>query len=43
MGGIDVRVLYTNDWAQIDAELESKIPTVMGNNGFMLAQRSLDP
>ena len=36
MGGIDVRVLYTNDRAQIDAELESKIPIVMGNNGFIL-------
>jgi uroporphyrinogen decarboxylase len=36
MGGIDVRVLYTNDRAQIDAELEAKIPTVMGNNGFIL-------
>ncbi len=36
MGGIDVRVLYTNDRAQIDAELEAKIPTVMQNNGYVL-------
>jgi uroporphyrinogen decarboxylase len=36
MGGIDVRVLYTNDLARIDAELESKIPVVMGNNGYVL-------
>lgn len=28
MGGIDVRALYTNDRALIDAELESKIPIV---------------
>jgi uroporphyrinogen decarboxylase len=36
MGGIDVRVLYTNDRKQIDAELESKIPIVMGHNGYVL-------
>lgn len=36
MGGIDVRVLYTNDRAKIDAELEAKIPVVMGNNGYAL-------
>lgn len=36
MGGIDVRVLYTNDRAQIDAELEAKIPTVMQNFGYVL-------
>ncbi|MCE5218508.1 hypothetical protein LLH03_15915 [bacterium] len=36
MGGIDVRVLYTNDLARIDAELEAKIPVVMGNNGYVL-------
>jgi uroporphyrinogen decarboxylase len=36
MGGIDVRVLYTNDRAVIDRELEAKIPTVKGNNGFVL-------
>ena len=28
MGGIDVRVLYTNDYAAIDRELEAKIPVV---------------
>jgi uroporphyrinogen decarboxylase len=36
MGGIDVRALYTNDWAIIDAELEAKIPTVMQNYGYVL-------
>ncbi|MGD0091435.1 MAG: uroporphyrinogen decarboxylase family protein [Planctomycetota bacterium] len=36
MGGIDVRVLYTNDKAQVDAELEAKIPVVMGKNGYVV-------
>mgnify|MGYP001149879184 FL=1 len=36
MGGIDVRVLYTNDRAKIDAELEAKLPTVMQNYGYAL-------
>ena len=36
MGGIDVRVLYTNDRAQIDADLEDKIPVVMGRYGYVL-------
>ena len=36
MGGIDVRVLYTNNKESIDKELESKIPVVMGKNGFAL-------
>lgn len=36
MGGIDVRVLYSNDKAKIDAELEAKIPTVMGGCGYAL-------
>jgi uroporphyrinogen decarboxylase len=36
MGGIDVRVLYTNDRQQINAELEAKIPTVKGKDGYML-------
>jgi len=36
MGGIDVRALYTNDRAIIDAELEAKIPTVMQNYGYVL-------
>ena len=36
MGGIDVRALYTNDRAIIDAELEAKIPTVMQNYGYAL-------
>ncbi len=36
MGGIDVRALYTNDRAVIDAELEAKIPTAMKGYNFML-------
>lgn len=36
MGGIDVRKLYTNDRAQIDAELEAKIPVVKNGFGFVL-------
>lgn len=36
MGGIDVRVLYTNDRTQIDSELEAKIPSVMGHYGYAL-------
>jgi len=35
-GGIDVRVLYTNDKAAIDRELEAKIPIVKQNYGFCL-------
>ena len=35
-GGIDVRALYTNDRAIIDAELEAKIPEVMRGNGYIL-------
>ena len=36
MGGIDVRVLFENNRQEIDAELESKIPVVMGNYGYVL-------
>jgi uroporphyrinogen decarboxylase len=36
MGGIDVRVLYTNDKERINAELSAKIPEVMKNNGYVL-------
>ena len=36
MGGIDVRVLYTNDREKILRELEEKIPVVKGNYGYML-------
>ncbi len=36
MGGIDVRVLYSNDREQTDAELEAKIPVVKGNYGYVL-------
>jgi uroporphyrinogen decarboxylase len=31
-----VRVLYNNDKNEIDAELEKKIPTVMGKYGYVL-------
>ncbi len=36
MGGIDVRKLYSNDKAEIDEELESKIPIVKKGYGYML-------
>jgi len=36
MGGIDVRALYSNDRAVIDAELEAKIPTVKEGFGYVL-------
>ncbi len=36
MGGIDVRALYSNDKAVIEAELASKIPYVKAGNGFTL-------
>lgn len=36
MGGIDVRVLYSNDRAVIDKELEAKIPIVKQGNGYCL-------
>ena len=36
MGGIDVRVLYTNDIAQIEQELVSKIPVVKQGCGYAL-------
>lgn len=36
MGGIDVRVLYSNDKKRIDAELEAKIPVVKGKFGYVL-------
>ena len=35
MGGIDVRALYSNDKAIIDAELESKIPIVKNGFGYV--------
>lgn len=34
MGGIDVREIYANDRARIDAELEKKIPIVMQGHGY---------
>ncbi len=36
MGGIDVRALYSNDLAQVNAELEAKIPIVMQQYGYVL-------
>jgi uroporphyrinogen decarboxylase len=36
MGGIDVRVLYTNDRAAIDRELSAKVPVVKGGHGYVL-------
>jgi uroporphyrinogen decarboxylase len=36
MGGIDVRVLYSNDKARIDAELAAKIPAVKHGFGYTL-------
>ena len=36
MGGIDVRVLYTNKRELIDQELASKIPVVKQNYGYVL-------
>ncbi len=36
MGGMDVRVLYSNDLEAIDRELRAKIPIVKGNHGYVL-------
>jgi len=36
MGGIDVRVLYSNDRQKIDEELKTKIPVVKTNFGYVL-------
>jgi uroporphyrinogen decarboxylase len=36
MGGIDVRVLYSNDRQRIGAELAAKVPTVKGHYGYVL-------
>lgn len=36
IGGIDVRVLYTNDLEQIDKELEAKIPVVKNWFGYIV-------
>ncbi len=36
MGGMDVRVLYSNDTSQITAELQAKIPVVKRNYGYVL-------
>lgn len=36
MGGMDVRVLYSNDLNAVNRELECKIPVVKGNYGYIL-------
>jgi uroporphyrinogen decarboxylase len=36
MGGIDVRALYSNDRAVIDAELDEKLPIVKNGFGYVL-------
>jgi uroporphyrinogen decarboxylase len=36
MGGIDVRALYSNDLAQVDAELEAKVPEAKQGFNFVL-------
>jgi len=36
IGGIDVRVLYSNDRQLVDAELQAKIPTVKQGFGYVL-------
>ncbi|MCF7837086.1 MAG: hypothetical protein K9N49_00490 [Candidatus Marinimicrobia bacterium] len=36
MGGMDVRALYSNDRARVDAELEAKIPQVKQGFGYVL-------
>jgi len=36
MGGMDVRVLYTNRKEDIDRELMAKIPEVKGKYGYVL-------
>jgi len=44
MGGIDARVICSNDKAAIDRELLEKIPVVMQNNGFCLhSDHSIPP
>lgn len=43
-GGIDVRALISNDFAQIDAELEKKIPPVIkGGGGYILHTDHSEP
>lgn len=36
MGGMDVRVLYSNDRTAMDRELSAKVPVVKGNHGYVL-------
>ena len=43
-GGIDVRELYTNDFARIEAELKKKIPIVKEGYGYILhSDHSIPP
>jgi uroporphyrinogen decarboxylase len=44
MGGIDVRALCSNDCRKIDRELETIIPVIMKNRGYILhTDHSLPP
>ncbi len=36
MGGIDVRKLYSNDKAIVDEELQSKLPSLLKKNAYVL-------
>ncbi|MBN2852797.1 MAG: hypothetical protein JXQ23_08700 [Clostridia bacterium] len=36
MGGMDIRELYSNDKERVSRELMSKLPEVMGHNGYAL-------
>ena len=36
IGGMDARILETNDLQAVDAELLSKLPGVMAGNGYVL-------
>lgn len=36
MGGIDVRELYSNDLARVEAELQAKVPPLMAGCGYAL-------
>jgi len=36
MGGLDARVIISNDRAKIDAELEEKIPAMKGGHNYFI-------
>jgi uroporphyrinogen decarboxylase len=44
-GNMDVRALISNEHAQIDAELESKLPVILGNGGryLLMSDHSIPP